>query len=66
MSPPIPPPPHHKSIMGHPWCLFQYLSGYFDTTTGPKREKESYAKIAESVATKPQDMMFLTDISAGW
>lgn len=40
------------------------LSGYFDTTTGPKREAESYKKIAAAISFAPSDILFLTDIVA--
>lgn len=40
------------------------LSGYFDTTTGPKRDSDSYRKIAASVGLPPADMLFATDVLA--
>ena len=40
------------------------LSGYFDTTTGPKREADSYKKIAAEIGLAPSDILFLTDIVA--
>eukprot|EP00897_Mesotaenium_endlicherianum_P000305 jgi/Mesen1/10275/ME000785S09552 len=43
--------------------LRPYLSGYFDTTTGPKREARSYAEIALSVGVdSPASITFCTDI----
>lgn len=37
------------------------LNGYFDTTTGPKKEAQSYATIAQVVGEDPAHMLFLTD-----
>lgn len=55
-----------KLIFGHSVAgdLTPLLSGYFDTTTGPKREAESYAKIADALGLAPADILFLTDIQA--
>ncbi|MCD8563369.1 MAG: acireductone synthase [Alphaproteobacteria bacterium] len=44
--------------------LTPLLSGYFDTTTGPKREAESYGQIAASLGTPPEQILFLSDITA--
>ncbi|CAM6096373.1 unnamed protein product [Calypogeia fissa] len=45
--------------------LRKYLSGYFDTTTGNKREARSYSEIALSVgADSPADITFATDVLA--
>lgn len=38
--------------------------GYFDTTTGPKREAGSYRRIAELIGQPPADILFLSDIGA--
>ncbi len=63
--------------------LFQYseagdltplFAGYFDTTTGSKRDPASYQRIAESVGEPPQHILFLSDSpeeldaaqAAGW
>lgn len=43
--------------------LGQYLSGYFDTTTGMKRESASYEKIAGKVGYPPAEILFLSDIT---
>ena len=40
------------------------FSGYFDTTIGPKQEKQSYQNLAEWVALPPQDILFLSDLEA--
>merc|ERR1711976_1092161 len=44
--------------------LSESLSGYFDTTTGPKSEKESYVKIAENTGVGANEFAFVTDISS--
>jgi len=44
--------------------LAPFISGYFDTTTGPKREAESYALIAADLGWAPREMLFVSDISA--
>ncbi len=55
-----------KLIFGHSEAgdLTRYLLGYFDTTTGPKREAESYRKIATSLGYAPGDILFVSDVSA--
>ena len=42
--------------------LTPYFSNYFDTTTGGKRETETYSKIATLIRKKPNDILFLSDI----
>jgi enolase-phosphatase E1 len=42
--------------------LTPFLHGYFDTTTGPKREPESYRKIAESIRVQPRAVLFVSDV----
>lgn len=42
--------------------LTVYLSGYFDTTTGMKRDAASYAKIAAATGFAAADILFLSDI----
>lgn len=44
--------------------LTPLFAGYFDTTTGPKRETESYAKIATTIGVAAQDVLFLSDTAA--
>jgi enolase-phosphatase E1 len=44
--------------------LTTYISDYFDTTTGAKREMESYARIAEALKFAPQDILFISDVPA--
>ncbi|MCX7633609.1 MAG: acireductone synthase [Turneriella sp.] len=41
--------------------LTPLLSGYFDTTTGPKKEKDSYTKIAHVLGMEPAEILFLSD-----
>lgn len=55
-----------RLIFGHSIAgdLTRYLSGYFDTTTGPKREAASYAKITEALKLAPGDILFISDVSA--
>ncbi|MBS1724204.1 MAG: acireductone synthase [Armatimonadetes bacterium] len=38
------------------------LDGYFDTTTGPKRDPESYRRIASTLELTPADVLFLSDV----
>jgi len=42
--------------------LTKYLSGYFDTTTGPKREPTSYESISKSIGG--ERILFATDVVA--
>jgi enolase-phosphatase E1 len=44
--------------------LSPLFSGWFDTTTGPKREALSYLMIADALGVSPADMLFLSDIAA--
>lgn len=55
-----------KLIFGHSIAgdLTPLLSGYFDTTTGPKRETGSYAKIVDAIGATPGDVLFVSDIQA--
>ena len=52
-----------KLIFGHSVVgdLTPLFSGYFDTSTGPKREAASYAKIADMIRTPSGDILFLSD-----
>ncbi|MCY1561808.1 Enolase-phosphatase E1 [compost metagenome] len=38
------------------------FSGYFDTTSGPKREAASYCNIAQAIGRPAEDILFLSDI----
>ncbi len=42
--------------------LSTLFAGYFDTETGPKREAESYRRIAEAIGEQPRHLLFLSDI----
>lgn len=55
-----------KLYFGHTEAgdLTPLLSGYFDTTSGPKREADSYRRIAQAIGHPPQDIVFLSDIEA--
>ncbi len=44
--------------------LTPLLSGYYDTTSGPKRESASYAAIARAWGKAPADITFCSDIPA--
>lgn len=58
--------PAQKLIFGHSdqGDLEPLFSGWFDTTTGHKREAMSYVLIANSLGVAPADMLFLSDIAA--
>lgn len=55
-----------KLIFGHSdqGDLSPLFSGWFDTTTGPKREAMSYVLIADTLGIAPADMLFLSDMAA--
>ncbi len=40
------------------------FSGYFDTSTGPKRERASYRTIAQTIGIDPRKVLFLSDVDA--
>jgi len=42
--------------------LSPLFAGYFDTETGPKREADSYRRMAEAIGEQPQHLLFLSDI----
>ena len=42
--------------------LTPYFSAYFDTTTGGKRDVETYIKISQLLKVSPSDILFLSDI----
>ena len=43
--------------------LMPNFQGYFDTSSGPKREAESYSKIARAIGLVPSEILFLSDIT---
>jgi len=42
--------------------LSPLFSGYFDTTSGPKREEQSYQRITQAIGCQPGQILFLSDI----
>jgi enolase-phosphatase E1 len=52
-----------RLLFGHSVAgdLTPLLDGYFDTTTGPKKEAASYGAIAEKVGLEPRQITFLSD-----
>lgn len=58
--------PAQKLIFGHSdqGDLSPLFSNWFDTTTGPKREAQSYVLIADAMGIPPADILFLSDIAA--
>ncbi|MBC3362490.1 acireductone synthase [Pseudomonas sp. SWRI154] len=42
--------------------LSPLFSGYFDTTSGPKRDVQSYQRISVAVGVAPGEILFLSDI----
>jgi enolase-phosphatase E1 len=44
--------------------LTPYLSAYFDTTTGPKGESDSYRRIASALGEPPSAGLFVSDVVA--
>ena len=55
-----------KLYFGHTAAgdLRRCFRGYFDTTTGPKREADSYRKIAAAIGVPADGLLFLSDIGA--
>lgn len=41
--------------------LTHFISSYFDTTSGPKKESESYTKIAGALGLPPAEILFCSD-----
>jgi len=42
--------------------LSPLFSGFFDTTSGPKREVQSYQRITQAIGCAPGQILFLSDI----
>lgn len=42
--------------------LSTFISHYFDTTTGPKKEPASYKAIAHKIDVAPSEILFLSDL----
>ncbi len=55
-----------RLLFGHAegGALTGWISGYFDTTTGPKREAGSYEAIAAALGVAPAAVRFVTDVLA--
>lgn len=55
-----------KLFFGHSVAgdLLNYFNGHYDTTTGPKRESESYTKIADDFSFDPEEILFVSDVPA--
>jgi enolase-phosphatase E1 len=55
-----------KLIFGHSIAgdLTPLLTSYFDTTTGPKRDSDSYTKIIDALDLAPSDLLFVSDMPA--
>lgn len=54
-----------KLLFGHSEAgdLTSQFSGYFDTETGPKRDAESYRRIAAAIGKPANEILFLSDIA---
>ena len=54
-----------KLFFGHTEVgdLTPLFSGYFDTESGPKRETESYRRIARAIGVAAGEILFLSDIT---
>ncbi len=55
-----------KLFFGHTSAgdLTPCLRGHYDTTTGPKREAESYRRIAADMDLEPRQVLFVSDVGA--
>jgi enolase-phosphatase E1 len=55
-----------KLFFGHTLAgnLLGHLRGHYDTTIGPKREAESYRKIAGQFKLPPREILFASDVVA--
>lgn len=54
-----------RLVFGHSSAgdLTPLLAAFFDTTTGPKREPESYRRIAAARGRAPTEWLFLSDVA---
>lgn len=43
--------------------LTPLISGYYDTKSGPKKEAESYRRIAKECELKPAELIFVSDVT---
>lgn len=55
-----------KLFFGHTIAgnLLPHFNGHYDTTTGPKKEPESYRRIAAEFRLPPTEILFLSDVVA--
>jgi enolase-phosphatase E1 len=55
-----------KLFFGHTIAgnLLSFFRGHYDTTTGPKKEADSYRKIAAEMRLPPGEILFLSDVIA--
>jgi enolase-phosphatase E1 len=44
--------------------LTSFIGGYFDTTTGPKKEETSYLRIAAALSLAPGQVLYVSDVVA--
>jgi enolase-phosphatase E1 len=44
--------------------LTRYFRGYYDTTTGPKKQAESYRTIVRAMELSPAAVLFVSDVTA--
>jgi enolase-phosphatase E1 len=58
--------PAQKLYFGHTQDgdLLPLLSGFHDTTSGPKREAASYRRILDAIGAPGREVLFLSDIDA--
>ena len=55
-----------KLFFGHTVAgdLLALLKGHYDTKTGPKKERDSYIAIAKEFGLPPNEILFISDVSA--
>lgn len=55
-----------RDLFGHSTAgdLTPFIGAYFDTTTGPKYESQSYASIAAALGHPPASILFVSDVVA--
>ncbi|HVR71748.1 MAG TPA: acireductone synthase [Vicinamibacteria bacterium] len=55
-----------KMLFGHTRAgdLTPLIRGYFDTTTGPKKESATYRRIAATIGVAAEDVQFVSDLTA--
>jgi enolase-phosphatase E1 len=55
-----------KLLFGHTrhGDLTPLIAGYFDTTTGPKKDAATYGRIAAAIGSAPAGILFVSDVAA--